>query len=160
MIVGYWLSAPLRRVVQARGSIVKRYIHGARGNSRGGFGREVGEAGEAGEGDGEGFVTRCKDLWVASRERQVELGDLDELAAGTQEGDEAGRLECLVALRGVGGREGEGERVRGSKSETLGNQGRSRVFSVSESRVGVENGNPGDSDEKGSHSNVPTHGQS
>lgn len=62
----------------------------------GGFGRE---AGEVGEGDGEGFVTRNKDLWVASRERQAELGDLDEQAAGTQRSDEAGRLERLVALR-------------------------------------------------------------
>jgi hypothetical protein len=33
MVVGCGLSAPLRRVVQARRRIVKRYIHGARGSS-------------------------------------------------------------------------------------------------------------------------------
>ncbi len=51
-----------------------------------------GEKGEKGEkGEGEGFVTRFKDLRVASRERQVELGDLDELVAGMQRCREARR---------------------------------------------------------------------
>lgn len=45
MVVGRGLSAPLGRVVQAGGSIVKRYVHGARGDSSYVEKRKVGEGG-------------------------------------------------------------------------------------------------------------------
>jgi hypothetical protein len=59
MVVGCGLSAPLGRVVQAEGSIVKRYVHCARGESSCSE-KRTGGGGE--EGGREGVVTNASGL--------------------------------------------------------------------------------------------------
>jgi len=106
MVVGRGLSAPLGRVVQAKGSIVKRYVHGGRGGS--------GDWEKRTRGRGEEGVTRfkgCGWLLVNARSSWATLMNWWQGDAGAR----GGEWRLLGALRG----EHERERER-SKNERLG----------------------------------------